>query len=148
MIPDAKLREWEALADAAMEGPWVNPDGYCVRREPQEPWRTVCVTWPSGQSVEQGVDDMEFIAEARTAVPALIAEVRRLRGVIKAHDLCHDLHGKVDAEAFAAGCEAEQRRIYGRAPHVDALQEMQQQIDELRREIREGPDPLQPGRIG
>ena len=52
-------------------------------------------------------------------VQALVAEVRRLRGVIDQHDLCHDLHGKVNAGDFARGCAAEQRRLYGCAPDAD-----------------------------
>lgn len=35
------------------------------------------------------------------------------------HDICHNLHGKVSAEEFAAGCAAEQRKLYGRAPDAD-----------------------------
>lgn len=35
------------------------------------------------------------------------------------HDVCHNLHGTVDAKAFAAGCAAEQRRLYGCAPDHD-----------------------------
>lgn len=43
------------------------------------------------------------------------------RAVIAQHDLCHNLHGKVDAIAFAEGCAAEQRKLYGCAPHADLV---------------------------
>ena len=52
-------------------------------------------------------------------VLAVLGEVRRLRGIIAQHDLCHDLHDKVGAEDFARGCAAEQRRLYGCAPDAD-----------------------------
>lgn len=54
-----------------------------------------------------------------SAVRWLAAERERLQGVIAQHELCHDLHGKVDARAFADGCAAEQRRLYGCAPDAD-----------------------------
>lgn len=58
---------------------------------------------------------------------ALRAEVDRLkRGdwtPEEIHDICHNLHGKVDARAFADGCAAEQRKLYGCAPDADAAAE-------------------------
>jgi len=68
-----------------------------------------------------------LIAQAREAnrknavIERQAAKVERLTGVIAQHDLCHDLHGKVNAEDFAKGCEAEQRRLYGCAPHADEV---------------------------
>ena len=44
-----------------------------------------------------------------------------LRAVIAKHDICHNLHGKVDARAFADGCAQEQRKLYGEAPDRDEL---------------------------
>ena len=49
-------------------------------------------------------------------------ENKKLREIIKQHDLCHDLHGKVGAKEFAMGCEQEQRKLYGCAPHADQLE--------------------------
>lgn len=40
------------------------------------------------------------------------------------HNICHDLHGKVDAAAFAAGCAEEQRKIYNCAPDADKVKEL------------------------
>ena len=48
-------------------------------------------------------------------------ELTAAKAVIAQHDLCHNLHGKVDAVSFAEGCATEQRKLYGCAPHADAL---------------------------
>ena len=73
-------------------------------------------------------------------VYALCAEVRALRAVIATHDLCHNLHGKVDARAFADGCAAEQRKLYGCAPDADRVKELEDERDELlRHSARIGP---------
>lgn len=37
------------------------------------------------------------------------------------HDFCHNLHGKVTAREFCAGCEAEQRKYFNEAPTRDRL---------------------------
>lgn len=66
----------------------------------------------------------------------LRAEVARLQGVIAQHDLCHDLHGRVGAEDFAAGCVAEQRRVYGRSPHADAVARLEAENTKLRSTLR------------
>jgi len=58
-----------------------------------------------------------------------------LRRAIKAHDLCHNLHGKVDAIAFAEGCEAEQRKLYGCAPHADGLRNLYQENVQLKNRL-------------
>lgn len=50
------------------------------------------------------------------------------RRVVEQHDLCHNLHGKVDARAFADGCAAEQRKLYGCAPDADEIASLKQQL--------------------
>lgn len=52
----------------------------------------------------------------------------RAEAVIAQHDLCHKLHGKVDARAFADGCAAEQRKLYGCAPDADRVRELEGRI--------------------
>lgn len=69
--------------------------------------------------------------EILTRLDALQAENEKLRGIIAQHDLCHDLHGTVDAPAFAAGCAAEQRRIYNCAPDADELARVRTEIAAL-----------------
>ena len=81
----AKRRE---LLAAATEGPW-EADGTEISQHwsRPEPWKPVasnevaCMAYcygGSGRGIERE-DDAEFIAAARTDVPALLAEVRRLR---------------------------------------------------------------------
>lgn len=54
--------------------------------------------------------------------------VKELEAIIKQHDLCHNLHGKVDDRAFADGCAAEQRKLYGRAPDADRIAALESQL--------------------
>lgn len=77
------LNELERLCDAATAGPWrsSNPHG-------DEYFRVVSCA-PNGRMLGDKIafmainnkskDDAALIAEARTAIPELIAEVRRLR---------------------------------------------------------------------
>lgn len=66
-------------------------------------------------------------------------EVERQRdealAVIARHDLCHNLHGKVDARAFADGCAQEQRRLYGCAPDADALEQARTALRQLAHQV-------------
>lgn len=57
-------------------------------------------------------------------------ENARLKGIIERHDLCHNMHGKVDAQDFAAGCAAEQRKLYGCAPDADRVEQLLKQLPE------------------
>lgn len=75
------LDEIEARANAATPGPWMPPtqrergpgcdDHACVVDHEG------CAVWPWHRR-----EDMKFAYSARTDVPALVAEVRRLREVI------------------------------------------------------------------
>ena len=68
----------EARVNAATDGPWeAYPDGLVWTKVPR-----------IGDPVSGSVlpEDAEFIAAARTDVPALVAEVRRLRAVLANHD--------------------------------------------------------------
>ena len=67
-----RLKEIEARADAATDGPWMSVDSYIGVEEAED------------QAVgETGRDaDATFIAHARTDIPDLIAEVKRLQGEI------------------------------------------------------------------
>lgn len=90
--PD-KLAEWEALAARASRGPWRLPyeDGAICRpydaldaeMDDGDPNDTddvsLCGLDNDGMAIVFRRSDAEFIAAARTAVPRLIAEVRRLR---------------------------------------------------------------------
>lgn len=58
--------------------------------------------------------------------------VAELEAIIAAHDLCHDLHGKVGPREFADGCAAEQRKFYGCAPDADRVAELSAENARLR----------------
>jgi hypothetical protein len=74
-VTDEQLQEWQRLADEATPGPWENwtieDDG-----NRQDEWSAV---GPVHADMQGAVKDAAFIAAARTAVPALVAEVRMLR---------------------------------------------------------------------
>lgn len=72
-------QEWARLADAATPGPWttlgVRADGaFPVLAEEGRVW---IAPIGSGRSA-----DAQFIAASREAIPALLAEVARLRAVV------------------------------------------------------------------
>ena len=83
MITQEQLARWRALADAATPGPWEQV------AESGE-W------WISGPDIERhfvidttnGVNaqNADFIAAAREAVPALLAEVERLTAEVRRHE--------------------------------------------------------------
>ena len=72
------------------------------------------------EAMDNGIDDSRW-KPGETAVQALIRERDMYRDIVNAHNLCHDMHGKVGACEFAEGCAQEQRKIYGWAPHADNL---------------------------
>lgn len=92
-ISNEQLDEWEKLADDAHHGPWfvrygTNPD-YPHGVECGYPQQVISEgdviligEFYDGTDVAPAVH-APFVAAARTAVPALIAEVRELRYVIR-----------------------------------------------------------------
>jgi hypothetical protein len=95
-MTEDELLAIEARANAATPGPWeVEQKGCTVLRAPNGP--------PADQSLmgdEQyypwtpdRIEDWQFIASARTDVPALVAEVRRLRGPHSSGELPANLSG-------------------------------------------------------
>lgn len=74
-MTEQELADIEALANAATLGPWEAGDPYDQRTT--EP----LAVYGMGMEVAdtQLVRDATFIAASRAAVPALVAEVRRLR---------------------------------------------------------------------
>lgn len=92
-MTEQELAAMEARANAATAGPWVKngsvPEQLIYAPTKRYPNRTsfmpiVYVTqtdYASGEYYADMLDgDAEFIAHARTDVPALVAEVRRLKG--------------------------------------------------------------------
>jgi len=84
VIDDATLNEWQAVCDAATEGPWSTDkppkdrDGWAQGVVVAATERGQCV-YCSGEHGVAPEANRKFIALARTVVPHLIAEVRRLR---------------------------------------------------------------------
>lgn len=83
----AKIAEWEALANAATEGPWTfEPAGESHCAEPQccsEYWDNRI--WGNGVVLAESHmltdEDAAFIAAARHMVPALLGYVREVRAM-------------------------------------------------------------------
>ena len=78
-MDEAKLQEIEARANAATPGPWIGDGefGFVFQRGAS---RAHCIARLDHEDVrDTSGADLAFIAHARTDVPALIAEVRRLR---------------------------------------------------------------------
>ncbi len=81
-ITAEQIAEWKALAEKATEGPWTTGQAGNLR-----------VYGPDGSGVYSGPiceairttqrPDISFIAASRTAVPALIAEVEKLRQALR-----------------------------------------------------------------
>lgn len=70
-----------------------------------------------------------FVVLRNMAVSAETEEVAAFIDTVLApacHDACHDLHlrGPVDLNAFCAGCEAYQYRLYGASPIADLRAEV------------------------
>ena len=103
-ITDKELREIQERVKNATSGPWVlqwNPDNhpsgkYGLHRilapsgenssaDPHAP-----IFWGHGESYENheanGLNDGYFLAHARTDIPRLMDEVRRLRGELTGRD--------------------------------------------------------------
>lgn len=82
-MTDQELNDIEELTNAATPGPWYQRhDGWTVRQgayEDEVRGPIIAHTMTQGGDVEKQVNDSAFIAESRQFVPALIAEVRRLR---------------------------------------------------------------------
>lgn len=84
MLSDEKLKEIEARAAAATPGPWAVGASYradwdVVSKAPGHvDWRVA----QAGHAGPGGMCDPAFIAAARTDVPELVAEVRKLRSAL------------------------------------------------------------------
>lgn len=77
MISEQQLAEWERLANKATEGPWYAYEGRDYSEISLNDGTTPRLAKPLAL-VGSKHEDAEFIAVAREAVPALIAEVRKM----------------------------------------------------------------------
>lgn len=102
------VARWAALADAATPGPWWFDDKAGeVSGVPDE--------WGDGTDLvcEPNDESAAFIAAARTAVPALCAEVARLRAALE------DVKRSLVREVAAVGIEAH-RQVQADVPPANA----------------------------
>jgi hypothetical protein len=77
-MTEQELQEIEQRAAAATPGPWRKGIGNSSRE--------VCSQWPAPcHLIVEGYnsDDLKFCAHAREDIPALVAEVRRLRAALE-----------------------------------------------------------------
>ncbi len=79
-MTDEELDRLQALADAATPGEWQASSVIAgMVTEEHSGWIAHCPRGSYKETEQLAVQDAAFIAAARAAVPALIAEVRRLR---------------------------------------------------------------------
>lgn len=90
MITNEQLAEWKGLAEKATPGPWSkrNKVGYVYSDDPQ----SSCVVAVCGDFLDKELTrfngdrwnaDGDFIAASREAIPALIAEIERLKAALE-----------------------------------------------------------------
>ena len=92
-IDPKQLEQWKNLASAATPGPWRS----------RESMGAATLTKDSGALLAAGQgffepEDAAFIAAARSAVPALISEIERLRAVADKADVEHSQRRDVKRE--------------------------------------------------
>lgn len=89
---------WKALAEGAEGGPWEAVEGasggWWVERRNTATICHIDVDY-------SGNPDADFIAAARTAVPALLADVERLEQELAKERARHELHGLLAEEREA-----------------------------------------------
>lgn len=145
-MTDEELARLEALAQAATPGPWKScgaSEGQC----------SCCVVWsiPADYPVLRAVNeddgpgrwqDSAFAAAARDAVPALVAEVRRLRGIQATWEglaegyLSRAQAAEAERDALRAESERLHRELGGwrgiANAHADSLVDRDAEATELR----------------
>jgi hypothetical protein len=85
-LTDQQLDDYDRLAQAATPGPWCTDAWEIYQGAEYQPGLSMWIgeTCRGTSSPVQDRTDAEFVAHARTAMPALVAEVRRLRTVVAA----------------------------------------------------------------
>jgi hypothetical protein len=108
-MTDEELARIEALANAATPGPWevrAHDDLFAVKG--QSGW----VASMDADTSAADASNSEFIAAARDAVPALVAEVKRFRALLvrAAEELPTNDFGAYDRRALAEEIEEALRK--------------------------------------
>ena len=99
-----ELDALKALAEATTPGPWVCYYSLSVGATVQQNGRA---GWIFRAQEKATREDMDFVAAAREAVPALIAEVERLQVAWSAE---HDAYIRADEQARMAKRDADELR--------------------------------------
>jgi len=82
-MTEAELAAIEARADSAAKGPWVVSVGWEIGPPGRPPLATAKQRVANGRPLYSPAINAQFIAHAREDVPALVAEVRRLRAMLQ-----------------------------------------------------------------
>ncbi len=93
MITTEQLAQWRVVCEKATPGPWIE-DG-CASVESSEGFMIADYVPDS--------DNVDFIVVARSALPALLDEVERLRALLREWDA--KCQGHCDTEAIAEQVE-------------------------------------------
>lgn len=117
MDVNAKLAEWETLTEAATEGPWTpEREGDPALPDATEFW------WVASDTVPLGTrGDAEFIAHARTAMPALLGFVEDVRALHVSSSESRGV-GRVDPETGEWGAYCDHDSEWWPCPTVQAVQ--------------------------
>jgi hypothetical protein len=106
VITKEQLKAWRDAAEKATAGPWFD-DGECTGNGSvvmSEAIGLRVAHLPRTKNVVNQEADAEFIAISREAVPALVAEVERLRAVLR--DFVANYDCDADAHRYNTNCRA------------------------------------------
>ena len=122
-MTDNELSKLRALTDSATPGPWsAMPFDDCSRVYSGEPLKGRLVVISPYEYNPRDEEDAAFIAAARTAVPALIGEVERLRA---------------DLSRLTRNARNEADQYRAKSNNLRRLMlEAQKERDSLRREVK------------
>lgn len=98
-----ELAEWRRLCDAATPGPW-EVKATVFNSRVVSPSGVVVGDWGMASYLSD-VDNGKFIAASRQAMPRLLAEVERLRGLLKQCAPFAPAYSELGAHIRAAGVE-------------------------------------------
>lgn len=128
-MTEDELRAIEARAEAATAGPWtIHVEAFAAAAWLSGVWQ--------GYEGEFGVPDAAFIAAARTDVPALIAEIRRLQDRLEMrHAWCNGERLEVEPGSIPDGIDCRDETIRLQDKHIAELEERDRRLRALASDI-------------
>ena len=97
LIPESELAKLDALDKAATPGPWSNKYRRVVWRDPfinadgNREHQPICdADTPAKLSIEEREANANFVAEARTALPRVVKELREVRKKVADYKEMHE----------------------------------------------------------